>query len=60
MKKIKKDHRKAISEEKREELSKKVKEVEQQLIEERKKERLENEKKIINKIKTNPKVLTHM
>jgi len=37
MKKIKKDHRKAVSEEKREELSKKIKEVEEQLIKERKK-----------------------
>lgn len=57
MKKIKKDHRKAVSEEKREELSKKIKEVEEQLIKERKKERIEYEKKIVNKIKSNPKVL---
>ena len=57
MKKIKRDHRKAISEEKREELSKKIAEVEEQLIEERKKERIEHEKKIVDRIKTNPKVL---
>ena len=57
MKKIKRDHRKAISEEKQNELSMKIKEVEEQLIEERKKERMEHEKKIVNRIKTNPKVL---
>ena len=36
MKKIKRDHKKAISEEKQNELSKKIKEVEEQLIEEKK------------------------
>ena len=57
MKKIKKDYRKAISKEKKEELSIKIRQVEEQLIEERKTEKKENERKIIDKIKTNPKVL---
>ena len=57
MKKIKRDYRKAVSEERKEELSIKIKEIEEQLIEERRKERIEDEKKIVSKIKTNPKVL---
>ena len=57
MKKLKRDHKKAISEEKKKELIKKIKEVEEQLIEERKRERIEQEKKIVDRMKINPKVL---
>ena len=57
MKMLKRGKRKAISNSKKEDIDKKIQEVEKQLIDERKNERIRNEKKIVDKIKTNPKVL---
>ena len=57
MKMLKRGRRKAVSNTKKDELDKKIQEVESQLIDERKKERIKSEKKIVDRIKTNPKVL---
>ena len=57
MKMLKRGKRKAISNSRKEDIDKKIQEVETQLIDERKKERIRNENKIVDRIKTNPKVL---
>ena len=57
MKMLKRGKRKAISNSKKDFIDKKIQEVEKQLIDERIKERLRNEKKIVNRIQKNPKVL---
>ena len=57
MKMLKRGRRKAVSDNKKDELDRKIQEVEKQLIDERKKEKIQNEKKIVGKIKRNPKVL---
>ena len=57
MKMLKRGKRKAISSSKKDEIDKKILEVEKQLIDERKNERIRNERKIVDRIKTNPKVL---
>jgi len=57
MKMLKRGKRKAISNSKKDFIDKKIQEVEKQLIDERKKERLRNEKKIVDRIQKNPKVL---
>ena len=49
--------KKAISISKKVELMEKIQKVEQNLIDERRKERLENERKVVEQIKENPKVL---
>ena len=54
---LKKGKRKAINNRNKEDIDKKIQEVEKQLIDERKNERIRNEKKIVDRIKTNPKVL---
>ena len=57
MKMLKRGKRKAISNSKKDDIDKKIQETEKQLIDERKKERIRNEKKIVNRIQKNPKVL---
>ncbi|CAL4210788.1 unnamed protein product, partial [Meganyctiphanes norvegica] len=57
MKMLKRGKRKAISNSKKDEIDKKIQEVEKQLLDERKKERIRNEKKIVDRIQKNPKVL---
>ena len=57
MKMLKRGKRKAVSNSKKDEIDKKIQEVEKQLIDERMKERLRNEKKIVERIQKNPKVL---
>ena len=57
MKMLKKDLKKAISNDKKVEINKRIQDVEKQLIDERKKECIENEKRVIEQMKTNPKVL---
>ena len=57
MKMIKRDLKKAISNSKKDELNRKIQDVEQKLIDERRKESLENEKRVVEQMKENPKVL---
>ena len=57
LKMIKRDKRKAVSEHKKEQLDKKIEKTEQEIINQRRKEKLKEEKKVIESVKENPKVL---
>jgi len=57
LKMIKRDKRKAVSEHKKEQLDKKIEKAEQEIINQRRKEKLKEEKKVIESVKENPKVL---
>ena len=54
---LKRGKRKAVSEHKKEQLSKNIQETEQEIINQRRREKLKEEKKIIESVKNNPKVL---
>ena len=57
LKMLKRGKRKAVSEHKKEQLSKNIQETEQEIINQRRREKLKEEKKIIESVKNNPKVL---
>ena len=57
LKMLKRGKRKAVSESKKEQISKSIQETEQEIINQIRKEKLKEEKKIIESVKNNPKVL---